>query len=121
MLKPAGESGPDEVYSIGCVPNNTRQRHVIDKELRSHWHNVSTEPPPLWYHYKPSEKDGCPDVWVQPNQSLILQVRATDLTPNRAFFTTKSLHFPRTQLMRPDKVWTECMTLQEFTELCQVN
>lgn len=121
VLKPAGESGRDEVYSIGCVPNNTSQRSVLNKELSSHWHNVCAEPPPLWYHYKPKEKEGCPDVWIQPNKSIILQVKAADLSPNNTFFTPKSLHFPRTQLMRPDKIWSDCMTLQEYTDLCQVN
>ncbi|KAH8387859.1 hypothetical protein KR093_009908, partial [Drosophila rubida] len=119
VLKPAGAHGRDEVFSIGCVANNTRQRSVLHHELSAHWHVSSTEPPPLWYHYKPNEKEGSPDVWIQPQNSIVLQVKAADLTPNGAFYTAKSLHFPRTQLMRDDKVWNECMTLQEYTELCQ--
>ncbi|KAM8718835.1 hypothetical protein ACLKA7_001529 [Drosophila subpalustris] len=119
VLKPGGENGRDEVYSIGCVANNTRQRKVLNHELNAHWHFSNTEPPPLWYHYRPNEKDGRPDVWIQPEKSIILQVKAADLTPNGAFFTPKSLHFPRIQLVRDDKVWNECMTLDEFTELCQ--
>ncbi|XP_064536990.1 DNA ligase 4 [Drosophila montana] len=119
VLKPGGETERDEVYSIGCVANNTRQRTVLHHELRPHWRNASTEPPPLWYHYKPNEKEGSPDVWIQPEKSVILQVKAADLTPNGAFYTPKSLHFPRTQLLRDDKVWNECMSLQEYTELCQ--
>ncbi|XP_062139065.1 DNA ligase 4 [Drosophila sulfurigaster albostrigata] len=119
VLKPAGEHGRDEVYSIGCVANNSRQRAVLHHELKPHWHESGTEPPPLWYHYKPNEKEGSPDVWIQPDKSIVLQVKAADLTPNGAFYTAKSLHFPRTQLMRDDKVWNECMTLQEYTELCQ--
>ncbi|EDW00339.1 DNA ligase 4 [Drosophila grimshawi] len=119
VLKPGGDTERDEVYSIGCVANNTRQRSVLHHELSPHWRNASTDPPPLWYHYKPNEKDGSPDVWIQPDKSIVLQVKAADLTPNGAYFTPKSLHFPRTQLMRDDKVWNECMTLQEYTELCQ--
>lgn len=120
VLKPGGANGRDEVYSIGCVANNTRQRQVLNHELNPHWHFSDTEPPPLWYHYRPNEKDGRPDVWIQPEKSIILQVKAADLTPNGAYSTPKSLHFPRIQLMRDDKVWNECMTLNEYTELCQV-
>ncbi|ALC48644.1 Lig4 [Drosophila busckii] len=119
VLKPGSDANRAEVFSIGCVANNTRQRSVLHHELAPHWHEASREPPPLWYHYKPNEKEGCPDVWIKPSDSIILQVKAADLAPYSAFFTPKSLHFPRTQLMRDDKVWDECMTLAEYTQLCQ--
>ncbi|XP_023176377.2 DNA ligase 4 [Drosophila hydei] len=119
VLKPGGGTERDEVFSIGCVANNTRQRGVLHNELKPHWRNASTEPPPLWYHYRPNEKEGAPDVWIQPEKSIILQVKAADLSPNGAYSTPKSLHFPRIQLMRADKVWHECMTLEEYTQLCQ--
>ncbi|XP_068154821.1 LOW QUALITY PROTEIN: DNA ligase 4, partial [Drosophila tropicalis] len=120
VLQPqTNNSGRDEVFSIGRVANNTRQRVVLNDALRSHWHKASAEPPPLWFHYKATEKEGCPDVWIEPRHSIILQVKAADLAPYGAFYTAKSLHFPRTELVRDDKVWNECMTLQEFQQLCE--
>ncbi|KAH8289775.1 hypothetical protein KR054_010784 [Drosophila jambulina] len=116
---PAGSSHRHEVFSIGCVTNNTQQRGVLNHTLKPHWHDVVKEPPPLWYHYKPNDRTGCPDLWIEPQNSIILQVKAADLAPNSAFFTRKSLHFPRIELKRDDKSWSECMTLKEFNDLCE--
>ncbi|XP_017086488.1 DNA ligase 4 isoform X2 [Drosophila eugracilis] len=116
---PAGSSNRPEVFSIGVVTNNTKQRGVMNHTLKPHWHDMVKEPPPLWYHYKPEQRSGCPDLWIEPHNSIILQVKAADLTPNGAFFTRKSLHFPRTEMKRDDKPWNECMTLEEFNDLCK--
>nr|AAM51029.1 RH46576p [Drosophila melanogaster] len=120
VLQPAppGSSNRPEVFSIGVVANNTKQRGVLNHTLKPHWHDVVNEPPPLWFHYKPKERSGCPDLWIEPQNSVILQVKAADLAPNGAFFTRKSLHFPRTEMKRDDKTWSECMTLKEFNDLC---
>ncbi|XP_017016094.2 DNA ligase 4 [Drosophila takahashii] len=120
VLQPAppGSASRPEVFSIGVVTNNTKQRGVLNHTLKPHWHDVIKEPPPLWFHYKPKERAGCPDLWIEPHNSIILQVKAADLAPNGAFFTRKSLHFPRTETKRDDKPWSECMTLQEFNDLC---
>ncbi|KAH8409017.1 hypothetical protein KR009_005324 [Drosophila setifemur] len=114
---PAGSSHRHEVFSIGCVTNNTKQRGVLNHTLKPHWHDVAKEPPPLWFHYK-DIASGRPDLWIEPHNSIILQVKAADLSPNSAFYTRKSLHFPRIEMKRDDKPWSECMTLQEFNELC---
>ncbi|XP_030379064.1 DNA ligase 4-like [Scaptodrosophila lebanonensis] len=120
VLKPStGPAGRNEVYSVGRVSNNTQQRSVLNDSLKRHWHDCKQEPPPIWYKYKAGDVNGSPDVWIDPCNSTILQVKATDLVPSAAFFTPKSLHFPRTQLVRHDKVWNECMTLQEYTQLSQ--
>ncbi|XP_034671871.1 DNA ligase 4 [Drosophila subobscura] len=120
VLQPmASSDSRHEVYSIGCVANNTRQAVVLNHTLKPHWHDATKEPPPLWYHYMASEKIGCPDLWIEPQKSIILQVKAADLTPNSAFYTRKALHFPRIELKRDDKPWNECMTLQEFNQLCE--
>jgi len=121
VLQPAPPGSPNrpEVFSIGVVANNTRQRGVLNHTLKPHWHDVIKEPPPLWFHYKPKERAGCPDLWIDPQNSIILQVKAADLSPNGAFFTRKSLHFARTEMKRDDKSWSECMTLKEFTDLCE--
>ncbi|XP_017138279.1 DNA ligase 4 [Drosophila miranda] len=120
VLQPmANSDSRHEVYSIGCVTNNTRQAVVLNHTLRPHWHDTTKEPPPLWFHYMANEKIGSPDLWIDPHNSIILQVKAADLTPNSAFYTPKALHFPRIELKRDDKAWNECMTLQEFNQLCE--
>lgn len=108
-----------EVYSVGKVSNIMRQRAVLGDSLREHWRQFSTEPPPLWYHYK-DNAEGRPDVWIEPKNSTILQIKAADLSPSSAYSLVKSLHFPRVQAWRNDKVWNECMTLDEYMGMCQV-
>ncbi|KAI8034707.1 DNA ligase 4 [Drosophila gunungcola] len=121
VLQPAppGSSNRPEVFSIGVVANNTKQRGVLNHTLKPHWHDAVKEPPPLWFHYKAKERSGCPDLWIEPHNSIILQVKAADLAPNAAFHTRKSLHFARTEMKRDDKSWNECMTLREFNDLCE--
>ncbi|XP_018798051.1 PREDICTED: DNA ligase 4 [Bactrocera latifrons] len=108
-----------EIYSVGKVDNRTRQRAILNDTLRQHWHDCKREPPPSWYHYKQSSADGRPDVWIEPNNSVILQIRATDLAPSSAFALSKSLHFPRVEMWRNDKLWYECLSLHDYMTMLQ--
>lgn len=108
-----------EVYSIGKVSNNTQQRVVLNNTLKPHWHLASEEPPPIWYHYREKSAEGRPDAWIEPRNSVILQIKATDLNPSGAFALPMALHFPRIQAWRNDKLWHECLSLEEYTQLKQ--
>uniref|UniRef100_A0A1I8PP02 DNA ligase 4 n=1 Tax=Stomoxys calcitrans TaxID=35570 RepID=A0A1I8PP02_STOCA len=108
-----------EVYSVGKVSNVTQQRVVLNNTLKSHWHLLSEEQPPMWYHYRPKSAEGRPDVWIEPRNSVVLQIKATDLNPSGAFYLNLALHFPRIQAWRNDKSWTECLTLEEYNQLKQ--
>lgn len=108
-----------EVYSIAKVSNNTTHRIVLNNTLKPHWRLLNQEPPPLWYHYKQTNADGRPDVWIEPRNSIILQIKATDLNPSGAFYTTTALHFPRIQTWRNDKLWHECLSLEEYNQITQ--
>ncbi|XP_037936936.1 DNA ligase 4-like [Teleopsis dalmanni] len=108
-----------EVYSVGKVTNNTRQRIALNETLKPLWHKLTSDPPPMTYRYVHTNPEGRPDVWIEANKSIILQIKAADLAPSSAFFLSKSLHFPRTEAWRNDKVWNECMTLKEFLQMCQ--
>ena len=55
----------------------------------------------------------------RPRRSLIMQIRAADLTFSTSFVLAKCLHFPRIIRYRQDKDWRDCLTLQEFTDLYQ--
>ncbi|XP_037824188.1 DNA ligase 4 [Lucilia sericata] len=108
-----------EVYSIGKVSNNTTQRVVLNNTLKPHWHLATEEPPPLWYHYRETNAEGRPDAWIEPRNSVILQIKATDLNPSGAFALSMALHFPRIQAWRNDKLWHECLSLEEYNQLKQ--
>lgn len=109
-----------EVYSVGKVDNRTRQRTTLNDALKEHWQDCIQEPPPSWYHYKVNNAEGRPDLWIEPNKSVILQIRATDLVPSSAFALVKSLHFPRVEMWRNDKLWNECLSLHDYMAMIQV-
>lgn len=108
-----------EVYSIGKVSNNTQQRVVLNNTLKPHWHVASEEPPPIWFKYKEKNAEGRPDAWIEPRNSLILQIKATDLNPSGAFALPMALHFPRIQTSRNDKLWHECLSLEDYNKIKQ--
>ncbi|XP_071447729.1 DNA ligase 4 isoform X2 [Hetaerina americana] len=61
-----------------------------------------------------------PDVWIPPQKSCILKVKATEIAKSDAFKTGYTLRFPRVESVRYDKRWSDCMTTVEFHELRQL-
>lgn len=57
-----------------------------------------------------------PDVWIEPKDSIVLMLKASELAPASSFATPYSLRFPRIEEIRSDKPWFECMTLREYEE-----
>uniref|UniRef100_A0A1A9W1G8 DNA ligase 4 n=1 Tax=Glossina brevipalpis TaxID=37001 RepID=A0A1A9W1G8_9MUSC len=110
-----------EVWSVAKVNNNITQRATLNSLLKSRWHLVEEEPPPMWFHYEQRNSEGRPDVWIDPRESVILQIKATDLNPSPAFALKMTLHFPRIQAWRNDKLWHECLTLDEYQQIKQQN
>jgi len=86
------ENNHVEVFSVGKVSNYIKERYVLSDFLKTSWHIVEREPPPLWYHCSTTNADGRPDVWIEPQKSAVLQIKATDLAPSSAFHFKKSLN-----------------------------
>lgn len=108
-----------DVYSIGKVSNVTWQRVLLNNTLKPHWRLIIEDPPPMWYHYRESNAEGRPDAWIDPSNSIIFQIKATDLNPSGAFALPMSLHFPRIQAWRNDKLWHEALSLDEYNQIKQ--
>ncbi|KAK9889446.1 hypothetical protein WA026_004714 [Henosepilachna vigintioctopunctata] len=64
-----------------------------------------------------------PDICIEPEDSLIFTVRATELvrSTNSGFKTPYILRFPRILRIRDDKSYKECLSITELLELCQQN
>jgi len=58
-----------------------------------------------------------PDVWIKPEHSLVVQVKAASVGPSDEFAANLTLRFPRFQKLRSDKDWTSALGLQEFYEV----
>ncbi|KAG5891388.1 hypothetical protein JTB14_020116 [Gonioctena quinquepunctata] len=64
-----------------------------------------------------------PDYYIDPENSLVFEVRATELTRNidNAYKTSYTLRFPRILKIRDDKPVEECMSINEFLDLTKNN
>jgi DNA ligase-4 len=58
-----------------------------------------------------------PDVWIKPNDSVVLQVKAASVGASDSFGCQYTLRFPRFQRMRDDKAWDAALSVDEFIEL----
>ncbi|XP_039307185.1 DNA ligase 4 isoform X3 [Solenopsis invicta] len=80
--------------------------------------------------YKPNIRDGngCykikaegnqPDVWIRPEHSIILTIRATEMICSNKYPTGYSLRFPRVMNIRMDKPWYSLCTISELQLLAK--
>lgn len=58
-----------------------------------------------------------PDVWIMPDESVVLEVKAASVSATDQFRTGYTLRFPRFRKLRDDKDWKSALSLQEFQQL----
>ncbi|XP_048509879.1 DNA ligase 4 isoform X2 [Athalia rosae] len=78
---------------------------------------------PYWIPQCPDNvigpKKDPPDLWIEPSNSIILQLRATELVRSNSYPTGYSLRFPRVIAIRQqhEKNWQHVCTTKEFFSL----
>ena len=55
-----------------------------------------------------------PDVWIEPKNSVVLQVKAAEIVSSEVYSVGYTLRFPRVTSLRDDKAWHDCSTLDEI-------
>jgi len=58
-----------------------------------------------------------PDVWIKPNDSVVLEVKAASVGASDQFGFQYTLRFPRFKRLRDDKSWDAALSVDEFIEL----
>ena len=58
-----------------------------------------------------------PDVWIKPEDSIVISVKAGSVAGSDQFRMGVTLRFPRFKKLRTDKDWTNALTITEFLEL----
>lgn len=91
----------------------------IKHHTESKWMPWDTKNPPSeWIElgggYLQKEK---PDVWIKPQDSVVVQVKAASVTTSDEFAVNLTLRFPRFQRLRSDKDWRTALSMQEFLEV----
>lgn len=58
-----------------------------------------------------------PDVWIKPNNSVVVSVKAASISNSDQFKMGITLRFPRFKRLRMDKSWNTALSIQELMEL----
>lgn len=61
-----------------------------------------------------------PDFWVDPEHSVVLKIKASEMVETTKYRTTHSFRFPRVMEIRWDKIPNDTCTLAEFNTFCSV-
>lgn len=123
------DSNMDEsvFHAIGRVRNglSRAQMQKIQKKLDPYWHKVlltkngrkinSLNPKCIEWNQDP------PDVWIEPKNSILLQIKASELVETKTYRTSHTLRFPRIVEIREDKMWYDCCSLDEFGTFVEVS
>lgn len=80
------------------------------------WQKYDPKKPPTEYielagREKQHER---PDVWIKPEDSIVISVKASSLARTEQFRTGYTLRFPRFKKVRSDKDWKSSLTILEF-------
>ena len=58
-----------------------------------------------------------PDVWIKPDESVVLSVKAASVTATEQYKMGFTLRFPRFKRVRTDRNWTNALSIQGFMDL----
>eukprot|EP00058_Branchiostoma_floridae_P013009 XP_002598497.1 hypothetical protein BRAFLDRAFT_118305 [Branchiostoma floridae] len=98
-----------------------KELYQMGQRLHPHWRVFDKKKPPKTNIMFPSGYKEAPDVWIDPEQSLIVQIKAAEIIESDKFKTGCTLRFPRLEKVRDDKEWFDCMTLEELDDMRKVS
>lgn len=91
----------------------------VNHHTENKWHNWNPRQPPKDY----IELGGGdaqlerPDVWIKPQDSIVLCVKAASVVPSEQYRAGFTLRFPRLKRLRTDKDWKSALSAKEFLDL----
>ncbi|XP_037325990.2 DNA ligase 4 isoform X2 [Pungitius pungitius] len=89
-----------------------KELYDLGLKLAKHWRVYRKNDPPASILCG-TEK---PEVYIEPCNSVIIQVRAAEIVGSDMYKTNCTLRFPRIEKIRDDKAWHQCMTLAELDQ-----
>ncbi|XP_071488614.1 DNA ligase 4-like [Diadema antillarum] len=108
---------PKTFYSFCKVGSGYTLQELRDFNLKlaNHWKKYDKKNPPQFLHCT-GEK---PEVYIEPCNSFIVQIKATEINASAVYYTGCTLRFPRLEKVRDDKDWHQCMTTEELDSMRQ--
>ncbi|XP_048358612.1 DNA ligase 4 [Sphaerodactylus townsendi] len=112
---PSPGEKPSVFHSICRVGSGYTMKELYDLSLKlaNHWKPYRKKNPPCNILCG-TEK---PEVYIEPCNSVIVQVKAAEIISSDMYKTDCTLRFPRIEKIREDKKWSECMTLDLLEQL----
>ncbi|CAF1240093.1 unnamed protein product, partial [Didymodactylos carnosus] len=106
-------------YSFCKIGSGYTHKELLDfnNRLSNKWKTYNRRAPPahLLCTY---EK---PDLYINPEDSCIVQIRAVEFVASDKYKTGFTLRFPRLEKFREDKSWYECVSYQDLIDLKEKN
>uniref|UniRef100_A0A3B4WJH2 DNA ligase n=1 Tax=Seriola lalandi dorsalis TaxID=1841481 RepID=A0A3B4WJH2_SERLL len=89
-----------------------KELYDLGLKLAKHWKVYRKNDPPASILCG-TEK---PEAYIEPCNSVIVQVKAAEIVGSDMYKTNCTLRFPRIEKIRDDKEWHQCMTLAELDQ-----
>lgn len=109
-----GETKPSVFHTLCRIGSGYTMKELYDLGLKlaKHWKVYRKNDPPASILCG-TEK---PEVYIEPCNSVIIQVKAAEIVSSDMYKTSCTLRFPRIEKIREDKEWHQCMTLAELDQ-----
>ncbi|XP_049541664.1 DNA ligase 4-like [Anopheles darlingi] len=95
----------------------------LNRTLAPHWQEVvagqSNGADPSSPQY-PRWGQTVPDVWLEPKESIVLQLRGSELVRSESYAAGHTLRFPRILAIRTDRRYNDVCTIEELLALVAV-
>lgn len=113
--KPPSGERPSVFHTLCRVGSGYTMKELYDLGLKlaNYWKPFHKKAPPSSILCG-TEK---PEVYIEPCNSVIVQIKATEIVPSEMYKAGCTLRFPRIEKIREDKEWHACMTLDELERL----
>lgn len=117
-VPPSKEGEHPKIFYSFCKVGSgytLQELYEFNQKLAKHWKKYDKENPPRFLQCT-REK---PELYVEPQNSFIVQIKATEINSSSAYRTGCTLRFPRLEKVRDDKDWHQCMTTEELEGMKQ--
>ncbi|XP_041473446.1 DNA ligase 4-like isoform X2 [Lytechinus variegatus] len=117
-VPPSREGDHPKIFYSFCKVGSgytLQELYEFNQKLAKHWKKYDKENPPRWLQCT-REK---PELYVEPQNSFIVQIKATEINSSNVYKTGCTLRFPRLEKVRDDKDWHQCMTTEELENMRQ--